>query len=125
MNSLSKYFGIFFALVLGLTSISKEYHEVVLPVAVQEKADFPASSQVLAKQLNDIFCVQQQTGQLVSTSNSYPVPDSKINSYNLLKGSCSLEQRIGSLSTTYLSFSRRIFPSYAATAIIFPFHYYW
>lgn len=125
MNNLSKYFGIFFVLMLALISISKEYHEVVLPVTVQEKADFPPSSQVLAKQLNDIYWVQQQTGQLVSTSNSYPVPDSKINSYNFLKGSFSLEQRIGSQTTTYLSYSRKIFPSYAAAAIIFPFHYFW
>lgn len=126
MNNFSKLTAIFFALMLSYVSIKVNY-EKSHPATLWNAGDERPSSYLSETPLQDIFCLQRQPEQVVNPVNSFPAPNTNLkDSPTVFAGSSlSVELRIQSIASQYLSHSQEIHRSLTIGDIIFPFDYFW
>lgn len=130
MSNFSKLTAIFFAIMLSYVSISKDNYEKSLPVSFQGTGTERSSasfSEVSEAPLQDIFCLQRHIEHVVNPVNSFPAPTSNLKDHpGVFSGiSFSIESRIQSIASQYLSHSKEIDRSLTISDIIFPFDYFW
>ena len=124
MSKLSKFSAILFAIMLSFVSISRDHYEPLLTTVIPG-TDGEHHTYFSEKNFSDVFCSHRQADHAVSPVNQLPAPGSKIHPTDFSEGLFSIELRIRSITSLYLSNSEKIYPGLAVSDIIFPFHYFW
>lgn len=127
MSNLSKLTAIFFAILLSYVSIHQDNYEKPLHTTFQGAGEERAPAYFSEIPLQDVFCLQRQIEHVVNPVNSFPAPTSNLKDHPGVFSSISfsIESRIQSISSQYLSHSQEIHRSLTIGDIIFPFDYFW
>lgn len=114
-----------FALMLAVASIGRSHEVLLLKTHVQNADGDCETAYFSEKNYNDLYSAHRQSDWSVSSLNSLPVPESKIQATHFQGLLVSIEQWLQASMMCELALARNVLPNLCVAVIIFPFHYFW
>jgi len=124
MSKVTKTTGLFFAAMLIFLSISTENYGLLLTSHLQN-AQSENSDSYFSTEKPDLLFLYRNDERQVNSVRNLPVPSLKNHPNDIHYNSLSLEIRILSINSGYLSYSVIVDRNLTNSDIVFPFHYFW
>jgi hypothetical protein len=124
MSKVTKTTGLFFATMLIFLSISTENYGLLLTSHLQN-AQSENSDSYFSTEKPDLLFLYRNDERQVNSVRNLPVPSLKNHPNDIHYNSLSLEIRILSINSGYLSYSVIVDRNLTNSDIVFPFHYFW
>jgi len=123
MSKLSRFYIIFFAIVLLYSGISKDYYNGLLNLN-NKNADTEHSFLYSLENTNCLYYTHRQGENLINFTNHLLFPNFKIILTIYAENSFALELKLLNSIHQYFAFSKIISQSLPIQLIIFPFHFF-
>lgn len=124
MSKVTKTTGLFFAAMLIFLSISTENYGLLLTSHLQN-AQSENSDSYFSTEKPDLLFLYRNDERQVNSVRNLPVPSLKNHPNDIHYNSLSLEIRILSINSGYLSYSVIVDRNLTNSDIVFPSHYFW
>jgi hypothetical protein len=124
MSYFYKTSSMFFAAVLFFLNICTQNYSLLPSLHLQNTQSENSVSYFPAEKTGLLFLTRQEERDVYSIKN-LPVPIQKNHTNYINCNSLSLEGRILSINSGYLSYALIVDRSLANSDIVFPFHYFW
>lgn len=124
MSKVTKTTGLFFATMLIFLSISTENYGLLLTSHLQN-AQSENSDSYFSTEKPDLLFLYRNDERQVNSVRNLPVPSLKNHPNDIHYNSLSLEIRILSINSGYLSYSVIVDRNLTNSDIVFPSHYFW
>ena len=124
MSKVTKTTGLFFAAMLIFLSISTENYGLLLTSHLQN-AQSENSDSYFSTEKPDLLFLYRNDERQVNSVRNLPVPSLKNHPNDIHYNSLSLEIRILSINSGYLSYSVIVDRNLTNSDIVFPFHSFW